>query len=146
MDNFQSSYDELLTNQKEILEDSSNSLTLKYKNHIDEINKNNIQLLSNMYKDIETYANSSFENYKSIVEKQTFEAEKIAKEKINAKYAELEKELELQKQNSLKKLNEDIYKILSNISKEVIGKSLDVEQHEELIINALNKAKKEGLD
>ena len=99
-----------------------------------------------MYKGIEDYANSSFEEYKKVVERQTFESEKIAQEKIKAKYDELDRELQIEKDEMLKKLNDDIYKILFNISKMVIGKSLDFSDHEELIIKALNEAKKEGVE
>ena len=45
----------------------------------------------------------------------------------------------------INKVNDDIHKILLNISKTVLGKSLDAKDHEDLIIEALDKAKKENI-
>ena len=142
----QNLYDKLIEDQKQVLEEATNSASVQYKDQVDLVNKKNIELLSNMYKGIEDYANSSFEEYKKVVERQTFESEKIAQEKIKAKYDELDRELQIEKDEMLKKLNDDIYKIPFNISKMVIGKSLDFSDHEELIIKALNEAKKEGVE
>lgn len=142
----QNLYDKLFEDQKQVLEQTISTTSAQYKDQVDLINKKNIELLSNMYKGIEDYANSSFEEYKKIVERQTFESEKIAEERIKAKYDELDQELRKEKDEMIKKINDDIYKILFNISKMVIGKSLNFSDHEELIIKALEDAKKEGLN
>ena len=142
----QDSLSELVEEQKQILQEKSNSMDIEYKSSIDLINKKNIELLINMYKSVEDYSKSNFEIYKTIIEKQTFEAEKIAQERIKAKYEELENEIQNQKEQMIKKLNDDIYKILFTVSKMAIGKSLDFTDHEELIIKALEDAKKEGID
>ena len=76
------------------------------------------------------------EKFEAIVKKENFR-------KTSEK--ELENEIRQRKEKELQKLNDNIYKILSNISKEVIGKSLNLSDHEDLIIASLEKAKKERL-
>ncbi len=45
----------------------------------------------------------------------------------------------------LKKAEEEIYKILETVSKLTLGKSIPLGDHEQLIIEALEKAKKDGI-
>ena len=135
----------MLSNQKEVLELTSLSIARKYEEEINKINKDNIQTLQNIYKDIETSTKSDFTKYKEFIQQQTFDAEKIAKERIEEEYKKLENEINLRKEKELKKLNDDIYTILLNISKEVVGKSMNFSDHQDLIIDALERAKKEGI-
>lgn len=44
----------------------------------------------------------------------------------------------------LKKVDESIYQVLALVSKEVLGKSLSMEEHEEVVLRALEEAKREG--
>ena len=48
------------------------------------------------------------------------------------------------KKSSLQKIDESIYGILLLVSKEVLGKTVDTETHQELIMHALDSAKKEN--
>ncbi len=45
----------------------------------------------------------------------------------------------------MKKLEGQIYKILEDVSKMAIGKSIRLADHEQLIIDALENAKKDGI-
>lgn len=144
--NIESSIEEMINNQKKLLEESSLSLSSKYQERVDKVNNQNIELLTNMYKGIEKHANESFEKYKEVIQQQTFEAETIAQTRIKDEYNKLDREMQERKKEMIEKLNNDIFKILFNISKTVIGKSLDFTDHEELILNALDQAKKEGIN
>jgi len=64
--------------------------------------------------------------------------------RLKEEYQKKEKELELYKVEALKKIDDQIYNVIQNISNEVLGKSISLQDHEQLIIDALEKAKKEG--
>ena len=142
---FQNSVDTLLNTQKEVPEGTSLSLSNKYKGQIEKLNEDNIKLLINIYKDIEESARSDFAQYKELILKQTFDAQNLASNKIKAEYEKLENELTALKAKKLEELNEKLYKIIQNASIEIIGKSLDLSDQEELIISALDRAKKEEI-
>ena len=144
-DNLQESVEIMLEDQKKILENASAALSKEFEDQLKEVNDNNILLLKNIYKGIETDVQSDYSLYKDVIKKQTFEAENIAKEKIKQEYEKLEVEIKEYREKMMNKVNDDIYKILLNISKAVLGKSLDAKDHEDLIIEALNKAKKENI-
>ena len=142
---FEDSVSTMLHNQKANIEKQSEEISTKHEEEINELNNNIIKLLTNVYKEIETATRADLENYKQVIKQQTFEAEKIAQERMKTEYEKLEKEIALKKQQRLKQLEENIYKILNNISKEIIGKSLDLTAHEDLIVKSMDKAKKEGV-
>ncbi len=144
-DNLQESVEIMLEDQKKILENASAALSKEFEDQLKEVNDSNILLLKNIYKGIETDVQSDYSLYKDVIKKQTFEAENIAKEKIKQEYEKLEVEIKEYREKMMNKVNDDIYKILLNISKAVLGKSLDAKDHEDLIIEALNKAKKENI-
>ncbi len=141
----QESVEIMLADQKKVLEEASAALSKKFEDQLKQVNDSNILLLKNIYKGIESDVESDYSQYKDVIKKQTFEAENIAKEKIKQEYEKLEIEIKEYREKMMNKVNDDIYKILLNISKTVLGKSLDAKDHEDLIIEALNKAKKENI-
>lgn len=144
MTSFNSSMTTMLENHKNSLNVNSQAISQEHQKEIRELNQKIITLLSNVYKDIETTTKADLENYKEVIKKQTFEAEKQAQEHMKTEYEKLEKEIEIRKQERLQQLEANIYKILNTISKDIIGKSLDLSTHEELIVKSLDKAKKQG--
>lgn len=85
------------------------------------LNEKNIDILNNISKDIVS----------------------MLKQKAEEDYSKVKKELEEYKGERLKKIDENIYNLLLDVSKETIGKALTFEDHQELILEALDKAKKE---
>lgn len=55
------------------------------------------------------------------------------------------KEIADYKNEQKAKINERITQVVAQISREVLGKALSLEQHEQLIVEALDEAKKAGL-
>lgn len=64
-------------------------------------------------------------------------------EDLKREVAKAEKEIENYKNERLKEVDERIYKMLGEVAKKTIGKAIDLSTHEELVMEALRKAKKE---
>lgn len=60
-------------------------------------------------------------------------------------HREMEKEAEEYKQEAIKRVHSSIYDVLFFVSKRVFGRALDLEAHEELVMMALEEAKKSGM-
>lgn len=133
-----------LLDHKSSLDTTSLTLTSKYAGELEEINKYNLKLLTNVYKDIEIDAKTKFEEYQKILEEQTFKAEEQAKLRIEEEYAKLEIELAQARERKISELNDKVNNLVESISKEVISKSLDSSTQATLIIESLEKARKEG--
>ncbi len=66
-------------------------------------------------------------------------------ETINQQTAQTEKNIEDYKKEKLKEVDQKIYQIIGEIAKKTIGKSIDISDHEQLVTEVLEKAKKEKI-
>ncbi|MCX6759692.1 MAG: hypothetical protein NT012_03985 [Candidatus Nealsonbacteria bacterium] len=69
----------------------------------------------------------------------------LATESINQKIAKTEKNIEDYKKEKLKEIDQKIYQMIGEIAKKIIGRAIDLSTHEKLVIETLQKAKKEGI-
>ena len=84
-------------------------------------------------------------DFKKMLAEITISQEEEAKRKIENVYQAMLVEVEKARDERLQKLGEEIFNILTSVSLRVLGKSLSVSDHEQLILEALEKAKKEGV-
>jgi len=70
---------------------------------------------------------------------------KVAKDIISEKIVQTEENIGDYKKEKIKELDEKIYLILGEIAKKTLGKTIDLSTHEELVVQALEKAKKEKI-
>lgn len=68
-----------------------------------------------------------------------------ARKSINEAYQKVEEEVEVYKGLRLKQLDERIFEILGEVITKATGRVLDFEEHEELVIKALEEAKKQNV-
>jgi hypothetical protein len=129
--------------QEEAFQKASQELQGAYQASLAEAKNESIKVLGSITKDIEEDAIAEFKDFTSALEKETIHAEKIAKEKIDEKYLELEKEVEAYKLERYKKMDEEIYKILYKVSELVLSQSIPIDQHKQLVLESLEEAKKE---
>lgn len=61
------------------------------------------------------------------------------------KVEEVEREIENYKKEKMKEVEEKIYQIIRDVAKKIIGKTIDLSTHEKLVIEALEKARKEKI-
>lgn len=130
--------------QVKTLEKLSYDLLNSYQKELIELKENNIKTMNIISKDIENSTISELKDFKEILKKETFESQKIVEGKIEDAYRIAQKEIEDYKIERIKKVESQIYEIIQNISKMVLGKTLSREEHEQLVMDALEKAKKEG--
>lgn len=67
------------------------------------------------------------------------------KGKLETSFGEAENQIEIYKKTQMAEFDKNIFKVLQKVSQEVLRKELTIEEHEELIVKALERAKEEGL-
>lgn len=102
-----------------------------------------IKLQNSISKDIEEYSKTEIDNYKKAVKEETEKSQKTILENFNQEQKTLEETLESYKQTHLKQIDENIIRIIHDVSKETLGKIISTKEHEKLILQALENAKKE---
>lgn len=136
--------DTLLKQQNDILEKNSLELLKQYGLALENLEQKNINLFQKVSQDVERDAGAELKNFKEVLEKETFTAQKIVGQKIEEQYKKVEEELVVYRTERLKHIDESIYKILMDVSKMVLSKTLRVEDHEQLVLDALDQAKKQN--
>jgi len=69
--------------------------------------------------------------------------QKIAFQSLDQKIAQTEKIIQEYKNERLKEIDRKVYRLIGEVAKKIIGKTIDLSTHEELVFQVLEKAKKE---
>lgn len=128
-----------------VFEKTTEDFIKVYQTVLNELKLKNVEILQNVSKNIEDTTLEEIKKFKSIIEKETIASQNLVKKKIDYEYSLAKKDIEVYKQSELKIVDEKIYEILETISKLVLGKAIQLSEHEDLIIESLAKAKKEGM-
>lgn len=81
------------------------------------------------------------ENFKEILRKDTYEAEQQVERKIQDEYSAVREEIDTYKKDKLSKIDASIFKIISEVTTNTIGVSLDLDMHQNIIRKILQEAK-----
>ncbi|MEK7186099.1 MAG: hypothetical protein AAB675_01935 [Patescibacteria group bacterium] len=135
----------LIREQTAIFEKTSQNFLESYKNELSIVQNRTIEIARNVSKDIEEDTISEVKDFDNILAKETIQGQKIVGEKIEEEFSHAKKQVEEYRTEMLEKVNKNIYELLEKISKTAIGKSLAMSDHQALILDALEKAKKDGI-
>lgn len=94
------------------------------------------RVLQNVSKSIESSALKEVEDFKGAMQLETVRTQRAVAEKLETEIAEI-------KRQKLARLDEQVAAVLENVSREVLGKALHVSEHRDLVMKALEEAKKQ---
>jgi hypothetical protein len=97
---------------------------------------------SSSLKQITTLSLSGFQNITNELE---LELQQQIKDFRQNLLANLEKEVESYKQQKIRRIDQASHVIVQQVAQEVLNKSLSLDDHQNLVIQSLEKAKKEGI-
>jgi uncharacterized protein YkuJ len=140
---FQQELQNVSMNEVKYFQEAATDLLSVYKQELESLKADTIKIANNITKDIENNTIQELKDFKEILKKETYASQKIVEQKIEEEYAQTKVEIETYKQDRIKKVEDEIYNILQNVSTLVLGKAISLEDHEQIVIDALNKAKEE---
>ena len=79
------------------------------------------------------------------ISKQISEVRRETEEKIGRELITAEQEIAAYKQQKIAEIDSKVYQMIGEIAKKTIGHAIDLASHQELVLEALEKAKKEKL-
>ncbi|MFH1536273.1 MAG: hypothetical protein ABIC96_04395 [Patescibacteria group bacterium] len=130
-------------NQAKNLTDTSVEFLNIFKTALVELKNDNLKVLTNITKDVERDLINELTDYKDLLRQETLNSQKIIEKKIEEEYSSIQSEINVYKEKQIKLIDELIYKVLSKVSELALGQTLNFETQEDLVIDALNKAKQE---
>lgn len=94
--------------------------------------------------DLEKSAKDEVEAFKNTLQKETIDVQRDVSQKIQEAYTAAQEEIKKYRTERLAEIDNRIGEIILSVSQQVIGKTLSLEDHQDLVIASLEKAKKEG--
>lgn len=129
----------------EALSKVSNEELREYQTVLTEAGKVSIAMLKNLSTDLSSKFTPEIENIKTLVQEEIEKGTKGTREAITNAYASLDKEINDYKKLIFSQIDKIALDLIREISLKVLGKTLSKKEHEELVIKALNEAKKENI-
>lgn len=128
----------------QFVQDSQLFLT-EYKKSLDDIRSEYINQLQKMIKDIKSSTDTELQTFKETLQKDALASEGSFGQRVADDLKTVHQELDDYKKSQIEHIDELIKKRITQLSEQVLSKSIPIEEHEDLIITALNRAKEEGL-
>lgn len=116
-----------------------------YKKVLEEVKNQLYEVVQKASYDIKQDAQEEIASFANSVREETIATETEVKSKISEEYANLERDLEEYKRSKMAETAEAVEKLVKEVSKKVFSESLTNENHKDLILRALEEAKRNNV-
>lgn len=123
----------------------SHTLLDTYKEAIEEEKSRNIKTIEDVSNQVRRELTKEITDFKEFLHKKTVGSQEFLESELKKEYDEVKQEVATYKEIELKKIDTSIYEIVVKAVKESVGKTLDTQAHQDIIIQCLEDSKKEGL-
>jgi hypothetical protein len=141
----QTSLDSITKAEKEQLSHVGNELLASYKQAISNVKTESNQVMQNVSKEIEKQAASELSTFTTTLRQESADYHKQMQSKLESAYNEAQKDAVLYKQMQMKKAEDEVIELIRFITESAIGKGLTLQQHQNLVLDALEEAKAQGV-
>lgn len=129
----------------EQIKSSNESMVAEFRTQLQQLKNYNINLLTNVSKDIESSAKTQVDEYAKKLEADTVSAEQQIGQKANQNYQQVQKDIAAYKQAQIKKIDESLQGMVKKLASEILEKSITPSEHKDLIMQTLEKAKNDNV-
>lgn len=137
--------DQIMSESKQMIQNESKNIISGYQNQFSSLNQEVSVSAQEAKKEMIKEAQGKISEIGLAIETGLSELPNVIEAKINEQLSVNKKALEEYKQQKFKEVDAEIYQIISDIAKKAIGRSIDMSTHEELVMEALERAKKERM-
>lgn len=130
--------------EKERIAAASREMTDAYRQMLELTKQQYGSAMANTAKEMASEAQKSVQTFGEFLKEQTVRYEGSLHQQIQAGFMSTQKEISDYKRESLRKVEDAIYRILNLVSKSILGKALSLEDQQDLVVRALDEAKKQG--
>lgn len=129
----------------EIIKEAIDAMLADYKQALIAKQQEHINMLQTINLSIEEQVKKRTEDLFVAMKQDIIEASNKKQALMEQELQQVHTELEAYKKQQLEKIESNIYEILARASESVIGQAVNFDLHQELIIKALEQAKREGV-
>jgi uncharacterized protein YukE len=143
-DEFEKSTKAFYASETDRLSKAAAQLSIEYQNLAEEARGAYVRVLDDVTKSVSLEARRAVSEFQNFVRIEMARYERLTDQGLEEWRRTLQSEIEKKREAALKRIEESVYRILFFVSKEVLGHALDLEEHQALVIRALEDAKRQG--
>lgn len=136
---------ESMVQYKQILEKNSHAITQNYLALFSQLKEEFLQETKTSLAQIEEAGQKTIADFSKLFQQALASSQTSLKTQISSEFENAKKEIDLNKQQEYKKISDRINKTVEDLSKELLNRIISIEDHEKLVLDALEKAKLEGV-
>lgn len=140
-ESFKKQLEGLTTKQKEALDKASQELTSSFNLAIQDIQKEDTDLIKNSAAEMNKAVEHHVEELKDQLANETVNSQKSVDDKIQEAFTKAKEDIEKYKTERIGKIDQELSHVLAEVTKDIVGKRLSYEDHKDLILASLEKAK-----
>jgi len=141
--NLESSLATLENSALKVFKDTSSEFYTKYKELLDRENKENLEKIHQTFDAIKKISEAQLEEFSKNLKKESLDSQVFISTKIQEQIEAMNKEIEEYKEKYLSLINQSISSLIEKVAERVIGRSLTTQDHEKLVLEAFEEAKKD---
>jgi hypothetical protein len=131
--------------ESEQIKHAGDELLATYQDALKNVKAETDAIIQKVSNDIEKHATAEITAFTATVKTGTLESQKMIQERIDQELTLAKKEVEAYKEAQMKKAEEQMYQLVLLLTEAAIGKGLTIDQHQNLVLDALQEAKAQGV-
>lgn len=138
---FNMDFTAMMKRQEEVLNLRSNEISKLFDRFESEVLKETEDQFKVIAKNLETHAFAGIAEFRETLESQRIFVHKQLEDKLDEEYQKAQKDIEMYKTEQMKKIDKQVFDILHALVRDVLGRSLSLKDHEDLVQKALVQMK-----
>lgn len=130
---------------EDVLQAESKDFEKQYKALFDEIQNNYTRKAGSILENIETTADAELGDFREVLRKETVAAQGYISKRTIEEFEGARKDIAAYKAQKMQDIEKNINTLVMQVAKDVLGEALPLSEHEKLVTDALERAKREGL-
>jgi len=131
------------TSAVELFKKDSKDIDEQYKHVFAQLKKEYTQQTQEALTSLQKLAVAELDTFSKNLKKETLNSQVFIGARINEEFETKQKEIESYKSQRMKQVDQTINALIAKVAEEVLGKVIPIDEHEQLVLEALENAKKE---
>jgi hypothetical protein len=128
-----------------IIEQTKQTYAIEYKKAIEIMQTGSTKIMQTISDDIKNQMVTQVDGFRKNLQAEVVNSKEEIRKAILKAFENTDKDIEGYKKMRFEQIEKTILTMIKNITKEVLAKEISIEEHEKMVIKALEEAKKQGL-
>lgn len=130
--------------QMSSFENLSSDLVNVYKNSLEDQHKVGLEQIEKTSEFVQEELKNQIDGLKNSLQKETAQSEEQIRAMISADYENAKSEIEKYKNEKFSEINIKVYELIPQITKEILGRTLTIDDHQAVVMKILDDAKRDN--